>query len=146
MASSSGEGKVAAHFTEVVSSSAEKELAIDEHASTVGLAPNVCVVPELSVVVQEGEECVQDFLDHLSGKKSAARHFVLGGEADDSDSFVDIMSGISAVSDAESEAGTVTDALALAKISVETWAEGVVHNSFACMLVFFLLSPLAFSR
>ena len=57
----------------------------------------------MPVAVREGEECVQDFLDHLSGKESAARHFVLEGEADDNDSFVDIMSGITAVGDAESE-------------------------------------------
>ena len=42
MASSCDEGKVAALFTEGVSSSAEGELAIVETASTVSLAPNVC--------------------------------------------------------------------------------------------------------
>ena len=68
MAGSCGEGKVAALFTEVVLISAEGELTIDETASTVSLAPNVCVVPEMSVAVREGEECVQDFLDHLSGE------------------------------------------------------------------------------
>ena len=39
------EGKVAALFTEGVSSSAEGELDIDETASMVSLAPNVCVLP-----------------------------------------------------------------------------------------------------
>ena len=53
MASSCGEVKVAALFTEGVSSSAEGELAIDETASTVSLAPNVYVVPEMSVAVRE---------------------------------------------------------------------------------------------
>ena len=57
----------------------------------------------MSVAVREGEECVQYFLDHLSSNSRAVRHFVLGGEADDDDSFVDIMSGITAVGDAESE-------------------------------------------
>ena len=56
MTGSCGEGKVAALFTEGVSSSAEGELAIDKTASTVSLAPNVCVVPEISVPVREGEE------------------------------------------------------------------------------------------
>ena len=46
MASSCGECKVANLFTEGVSSSAERELAIVETASTVSLAPNICVVPE----------------------------------------------------------------------------------------------------
>ena len=94
---------MAALFTEGVSSSAEGELAIDETASTVSLAPNVCVVPEMSVAVQEGEECVEDFLDHLRGEESAALRFVLEGEAVDNDSFVDIMRGVTAVGDAESE-------------------------------------------
>ena len=53
MASSCGEGKVVALFTEGVSKSAEVELAIDETASMVSLAPNVCVVPEMSVAVRE---------------------------------------------------------------------------------------------
>ena len=74
MASSFGERKVAALFTEGVSSSAEVELAIDEAASTVSLAPNVCVVPGVSVAVREGEECVEEFVDLLSGKESDA-HF-----------------------------------------------------------------------
>ena len=58
MASSCVEGKVAVLFTEGVSSSAEGELAIDETASTVSSAPNTCVVADVSVAVQEGEECV----------------------------------------------------------------------------------------
>ena len=61
MASSCGEDKVAALFTEDVLISAEGELTIDETASTVSLAPNVCVVPEMSAAVRAGEECVQDF-------------------------------------------------------------------------------------
>ena len=58
MASSHGEGKKAALFTEGVSSSGEGELAIDEAGSTVSLAPDVCVLPGVPVTVQEGEECV----------------------------------------------------------------------------------------
>ena len=90
----SSEFRVAALFIEGVSSSAEVELAIDETTSTVNLAPNV-VVPGVSVVVEEGEECVGEFLSPVTGKESAARH--LEREADDDDSFVDIMSGITAV-------------------------------------------------
>ena len=45
------------------------------------------------------------FLNHLSGEESAARHFVSERGADDKDSFVDIMSGITAIGDAESRAG-----------------------------------------
>ena len=52
------EGRVAALFTEGVSSSAEGELAIDETTTTVSLAPNVHVVPGESAAVEESEECV----------------------------------------------------------------------------------------
>ena len=127
MASSCGEGKVAALFTEGVSTSAEGELAIDETASTVILVPNVCVVPGVFAAVEEGEECVEEFVDHLSGEASAVRH--LEGDADDNDSLVDIMSGITVVVDAESEGWTFADALARANLSVETLAEGVVNTS-----------------
>ena len=88
-------------FTDGVSSSAEAQLATDEFASTVSLDPNVCVVPGVSVAVGESEECVEEFVDHLSGEERAGRHFVLEGETDRSDSFVDIMSGITEVGDAD---------------------------------------------
>ena len=126
-ANSCTECKLAALFTEGLSNSAKKELAIDETASMVSLAPIICVVHEISVAVQEGEECVQEFLDHLSGQESAARHFNLGGEADDNDSFFDVMSGITAVGDADG--CTFADALARANLSVETLTEGVVDTS-----------------
>ena len=44
--------------------------------------------------------------DYLSGKKNVSSCQILGGEADDDDSFVDIMSGINVVGDAESEGWT----------------------------------------
>ena len=123
----SSEGRVAALFTEGVSSSAEGELAIDETASTVSLAPNTCVVPGVSATVEEGEECVGVFASPFSGEESAVCH--LEGEADGKDSFVDIMSGITAVGGAESEGWTFADALARANLSMETLAEGVVDTS-----------------
>ena len=75
IASSCDERKVAAPFTGGRSNSVEAELAIDETASTVSIAPNLCIVPDLSVPVREGEEGVQEFLDHLSGRETAASHF-----------------------------------------------------------------------
>ena len=101
MASSCGEGRVAALFNEGVSSSSEAKLAIDETASSVNLVPNVCIVPGVSVAVQEGEECVEEFVYHMSGEESATRHFVLEGEAHDNGSFVDIIGGMAAGGDAE---------------------------------------------
>ena len=114
-------------FTEGVSSSAEGELAIDETASTVSSAPNVCVAPGVSAAVEESEECAEEFVNPMSGEESAARH--LEGEVDYNDSFVDIMSGVTAVGGAESEGWTLADALARVNVSVETLAEGVVDTS-----------------
>ena len=91
------------------------------------LAPNVCVVLGVSASVEEGEECVGEFVSPVSGEESVVRH--LEGEADDNDSFVDIMSGITAVGGAESEGWTFADALARANLSVETLAEGVADTS-----------------
>ena len=110
----SPEGRVAVLFTEGVSSSAEGELAIDETASTVSSAPNSCVVPGVSAAVEEGGECVGESPTPVSG---------------DNDSFVDIVSGITAVGGAESENWIFADALARANLSVETLAEGVVDPS-----------------
>ena len=121
------EGRFAALFTEGVSSSAEGELAIDETTSTVSLAPNICVVPGVSAAVEEDEECVGEVASPAAGEESAARH--LEGEADDNDSFVDIMSGITVARRAESEGWTFADALVRANLSVETLADGVVDTS-----------------
>ena len=110
----SSEGRVATLFTGGVSSCAKGELAIDETASTVSLAPNACVVPGVSAAVEESEEWVEEFVDHRSGEESAGRH--LEGEVDDNDSFVDIKSGITAVGVAESEGWTFADALARANL------------------------------
>ena len=135
----SSEGRVAAFFTEGVSSSTEGELAIDETASTVSLIPNVCVVPGVSAAVEESGECIGEFVSPVTGEESAARH--LEGEADDNDSLVDIMSGITAVGDAESEGWTFADALARANLSVETLAEGVVNTSRLVLRESFFFIP-----
>ena len=135
MDSSCGEGKVATLFTAGVSSSVEGEMVIDEAASTVNLTPHVCIVPGATVAVRESEECVQEFVYHLSGEESTANRFVPEGEADRNDSFVD-----------ESERWTFADAPARANLSVETLAEGVVGTSrlTTCESSFFLHCPLAF--
>ena len=91
------------------------------------LVPNVRVVPGVSAVVEEDEECVGECGKAVSGKESTVGY--RKGEADDNDSFVDIMSGISAAGGAESEGWTFVDALVRANLSVETMAEGVVGTS-----------------
>ena len=118
---------MAALLTEGVSSSVEGELAIDEATSTVSLVPNVRVVPGMSAVVEEDEECVGESGNAVSGEESTVGY--REREADDNDSFVDIMSGISAAGGAESEGCTFADALVRVNLSVETLAEGVVGTS-----------------
>ena len=118
---------MAALFTEGVSSSAEGELAIDETISSVSLVPYVRVVPGVSAVVEEHEECVGESGNAVPGKESTVGY--REGEADDNDSFVDIMSGISAAGGAESKGWTFADALVRANLSIETLAEGIVDTS-----------------
>ena len=102
-------------------------MAIDETTSTVSLAPNVCFVPGMSAAVEEDEECVGEVASPVAGEESAARH--PEREAVKNNSFVDILSGISAAGGAESEGWTFADALVRANLSVETLAEGVVDTS-----------------
>ena len=90
------------------------------------LAPIVCALPGVSAVVEKGEECVGELVSPVSGEESAACH--LEGEADDNDSFVDIMSWITAVGGAESQGWKFAEALARANLSVETLAEDVVDT------------------
>ena len=137
MANSCGEGEVAALLAEGMSSCAEGELAIDETASTVSISQKLVLYPECLRLCKNARST---FVDHLSGEESVARHFVLEGEAYDNDSLVDIMSGITAVGDAESEGWTFADALARASLSVDTLAEGVVDTSRlpACESSFFI--------
>ena len=123
----SSENRLAALFTEGVSSSAEGELAIDETTSTVSLVANVCGVPGEPVVVEEDGDHVGESGNAVSGEENTVGYEE--GEKDASDSFVDIMSGISAACGAESEGWTFAEALVRANFSVETLAEGVVDTS-----------------
>ena len=123
----SSESRLAALFTEGVSSSAEGEVVIDETTSTVSLVPNVRVVPGEPAVVEVDEECVEESGNAASGDESTVGY--REGEGGDNDSFVDIMSGISAAVGAESEGWTFAEAQVRANLSVETLAEGVVDDA-----------------
>ena len=81
----------------------------------------------MPAVVEEDEECVGKSGNAVSGEESTVGY--REGEADDNDSFVDIMSGISAAGGAESEGWTFADALVRANLSAETLAEGAVGTS-----------------
>ena len=109
--SSSDEGRLTAPFREGVSSSAERELAIDMNGSTVSSGA-LCLI--CLWVCKKGKN-VRDLLGLLSVEKSASRRQFLESEADDDNSFDDIMSGIRAVGDAESKVWTFAEALARGK-------------------------------
>ena len=91
MASSSDEGRVTTPITDGLSSSTEGELAIDQDASIVSLASSPRAVPDLTVAVRTGADCIRDFLHHVSGNEGALSRQKLGGEAAHGDSFVEIM-------------------------------------------------------
>ena len=136
------EGRLAALFTEAVSISAEGEVAIDETASTVSFALNVCVVPGVSAAVEEGEECVGEFVSPVSDEESAARH--LEGEVDDNDSFVEIMSGILSGCCGVWGLDFCWSAGTCELVSGDSGRGCCWHTSFAYTWVFFLHSSLAF--
>ena len=77
--------------------------------------------------MEEDEECVEESGNAVSGDESTVGYHE--GEGGDNDSFVDIMSGISAAGGAESEGWTFAEALVRANLSVETLAEGVVDDA-----------------
>ena len=77
--------------------------------------------------LEEDEDCTGEFGNAVSGEESTVGYEE--GEGDDNDSFVDIMSGISAARGAESEGWTFAEALVRANLSVETLAAGVVDTS-----------------
>ena len=91
--------------------------------------PLIPVLSPIKLWLWAKKECIRDFPDHLSGMKCALSSQEFGGDADDNDSFVDIMSGTTADGGAESEGSTFAEALARANLSVETLAEGVFDTS-----------------
>ena len=85
----------------------------------------------MQLAVREQEECIRDVLDRVSGEKGARNRKDCGGEVADDDSFVDIMAGVTADRNAESECWIFADALALARayLSVVVLAESVIDTS-----------------
>ena len=63
----------------------ERELAIDESVPQSNAVPHLQFVPDLDVVVREGEECVRRALEEVEASDS------LTAKASEKDSFVDIM-------------------------------------------------------
>ena len=69
-------------------SSDERELANDECVSGSSAVPDLKFVPNLVVVVREGEECVRRALAEVEASVGRDE------EANEGDSFVDIMGGL----------------------------------------------------
>ena len=65
----------------------EPELAIDEGVPECSVVPNLQLVPDSNVAIQEGEECVRRVLEEIEASDSWTE------EASEGESFVDIMGG-----------------------------------------------------
>ena len=76
-------------------------------------------VPDLNVVISEGEECVRRALAEFEASVGQA------GEASEGDSFVDIMGGMEKETGSESEGFTFGDNLQRADLLSEIVPEGV---------------------
>ena len=103
------------HFGGSVASN-EQELVIDEGV------PGVDVVPNLDVVINEGEECVRRALEEPEASDSRTE------EASDGDSFVDTVGNLERETGVDSEGFTFADILQRADLP-ETVFEGVVDSA-----------------
>ena len=66
----------------------EPELAVDEGIPESSVVPSLQFVPDLNVVIQEGEECVRRVLEEIEASDSRIE------EASERDSFIDIMGSL----------------------------------------------------
>ena len=100
----------------------ERELAIDEGVPQSNVVPTFQFVPDLDVVVGEGEECVRRALEEVKASDSRTEGITEG------DSFVDIMGSLENETGGESEGFTFADILQRADLLSETVLEGVVDT------------------
>ena len=100
----------------------EQELAIDESVPESNVVPSLQFVPDLDVVVREGEECGRRALEEVETSDSRTE------EASERDNFVDIMGGVEKETGGESEWYTFEDILQRADFLSETVLEGVVNT------------------
>ena len=98
----------------------DRELATDEGVPESSVVPNLQFVPDSSVVIREGEECVRRALEAFETSNNGTE------EASEGDSFVDIMGGLDKEVGGESEGFTFSDILRRADPLSETVLEGVV--------------------
>ena len=100
----------------------ERKLAIDESVPRSNAVRNLKFVPDLDVIVREGEECMRRALEEVEARDSRTE------EASERDSFVDIMGGSEKKTRGESEGFTFEDILQRAHSLSETVLEGVVDT------------------
>ena len=101
----------------------EPELAIDEGVPESSAVPNLQFVPDLDVVVREGEECVRRAWEEVEASDSRTE------EASEGDSFVDSMGSLEKETGGESEGFTFADILLRADLLSETVLEGLLNTS-----------------
>ena len=101
----------------------ERELAIEESVPQSNAVPHLQFVPDLDVVVREGEECVRRALEEVEASDSRTE------EASERDSFVDIMSGLEKKTGGESEGFTFEDTLQRADLLSESVLERMVDTT-----------------
>ena len=98
----------------------DQELAIYKGVPESSVVPNLQFVPDLNVVIQEGEECVGRMLEDIEANDSRTE------EASEGYSFVDIVGSLDKEFGGESEGFTFADILRRADPLSETVLEGVV--------------------
>ena len=121
MSASEEEVKITSLFGGSVSSD-ERELAIDESVPKSNAVPNFLFVPDMDVVVREEKECVRRALEEVEASDSRTE------EANEGDSFVDIMGGLEEETGGESEGFTLEDILQRAELLSEIVVKGVVDT------------------
>ena len=97
----------------------ERELAIDEGVHESNVVSTLQFVPDLDVVIREGEDCARRTLEEVETSFSRTE------EASEGDSFVDIMASLDKETGGESEGFTFADILQranlLSKTVLEVW-------------------------
>ena len=118
MSATEGEVEITSPFGGSVASD-ERELAIDESAPRSSAVSNLQIVPDLNVIICEGEEIVRRALAEVEANIGPAE------EASEGDRFVDIMGGLEKKTAGESEGFTFADILQSADLLSETVLEGM---------------------
>ena len=119
MSKSDEEVRVMSPFGGSVASD-EPGLAIDDGVPESSVVPNLQFVPNSTVSIQEGEECVRRMLGEIEASDSQTE------EASEGESFIDIMGGLEEEVGNESEGLTFADILRRADPLPETVLDGMV--------------------